>query len=374
MKIMPKMYYHKRAGQYVVCITSLGRQRTFYLGKDKELAESKYHVLVLQYKNNKIYNSDYTGQNTLFCVLANKYLEYRKREIEQSTWNGYRSRLSVVGRLYPMLKLSDIDADFIYTLREYLLSQQPQGIRKKFGVGNDTCNRYIQVIKTVIDWSISNKFIKPYDVCLPNIKKLTVFRKDPVFFNEEEIRKILSCETMSYPGLAKKYKETTIRQTFDIIKFMLYTGRRIQEVICFRKCDFNLELKYCKIPISADKTKRTGKEKTYYLSDTAINIIKQYIDLCTSDTELLFKNESGDPLTTNATRQRMQRIFKLVGIDNVTSKEFRHTFASHMLLQGATLTDVQHNLGHTDVRTTQIYAHLTKKHLLESVNNLRLPL
>ena len=73
----------------------------------------------------------------------------------------------------------------------------------------------------------------------------------------------------------------------------------------------------------------------------------------------------------NKLRRKMVKIVKLSSIKGLTRlHSLRHIFASHLIMKNVDLPTIQSLLGHTDIQTTMIYAHITDRHLKESVNKL----
>lgn len=369
----PTIFYHKHAKQYTVCVTILGKQKTFYLGHDPSEAEIKYHKIMLENKDRNIPRPTVmAGGNMDFCTLANEFLGGIKGEVSRRQHEDYRSVLSAICNYRSSLRVAQIDQPFIKDLKEHL-RQKTQIIRKKVGLSNNRINRYIKYMRRVLKWGVDHNFLRPQDIMLYSVKNEPVKKIPPRFFSSEEIKKILSCEKqlMNDPSCKKILKSITIPQTFTMIRFMLATGRRIQEVVYLKKKDIKLDLGYYEV--TKDKTERSNPEpKIFYLNEYSLNAIMPYYQI-RNDDEYIFQNEKGKFLTPRAAGDRIERIFKRAKIIGVCAKEFRHTFASHLLMSGERLEEVRDHLGHTDIRTTQIYAHLSNVHLRKSINSLKIP-
>ncbi|MCF6158017.1 MAG: hypothetical protein E3K32_05470 [wastewater metagenome] len=79
---MAKIFFHKHANQFAVCLSVNGVRKTFYLGTDKESAEVKYHSLMVDYKNRHNYQ---VHKQILFSDLVCKYLEAIKTDVALTT-------------------------------------------------------------------------------------------------------------------------------------------------------------------------------------------------------------------------------------------------------------------------------------------------
>ncbi|HOO43611.1 MAG TPA: tyrosine-type recombinase/integrase, partial [Bacillota bacterium] len=80
--------------------------------------------------------------------------------------------------------------------------------------------------------------------------------------------------------------------------------------------------------------------------------------------EILFLNRSGEKMSRIGFYKIIQTIADKAGIDKKMSPHaLRHSFATHLLENGANLRSVQELLGHEDIMTTEIYTHVTKKHI-----------
>ena len=112
------------------------------------------------------------------------------------------------------------------------------------------------------------------------------------------------------------------------------------------------------------------KERIIPLYETAVESISEYVTIIrpihsqSQKQEALFLNRRGSRLTRQAVWLRLRKLAITVGIsDKITPHMLRHSFATHLLHGGASLRHVQELLGHSNIATTQIYTHLTDKHI-----------
>jgi integrase/recombinase XerD len=146
---------------------------------------------------------------------------------------------------------------------------------------------------------------------------------------------------------------------------MLYaTGMRVSELTGINYENVNADAGYI-----ACFGKR-AKERLVPMGETARVCLRNYMDsarplLANGKSDAaLFLNANGRRLTRQGLWLILKKYAKLAGITKeITPHTLRHSFATHLLENGADLRIVQEMLGHADISTTQIYTHLTKKHL-----------
>ena len=364
---MPNMYFHKTAKQHVVCITTQGVQKTYYLGKDQSNATKKYHELMVKFHNNQLSVNEF--KESLFIELANSYLGDSEviNSISPRTLLDYKGCLSLFCSMFPNIKCTEIDIKTIKEFRHYLLTKKYQGtFRKKTGLSPQRARQYLGLLRRVFNWSYEEGYLKPSDVSFPKLKRERFTKKPPRFLSEEEIKSLLS-----YPENIHKYcnqvSRKNILQTIEIVKFILATGRRIQEVTHLKRKDRDFKAGIYRV--TKDKTARSNPTPKFFpISENAFNILKPLYDRI-KDEEYIFQDDNGKQLMIPVLRQRFNKILKKLGINGVTFKELRHSFATYLLLSGEPLEAIQGLLGHTSIKTTEIYAHITKKYLKKSINN-----
>lgn len=148
-----------------------------------------------------------------------------------------------------------------------------------------------------------------------------------------------------------------------ILELMYATGLRVSEVINLKLADLHLEL-------GIIQTIGKGqKERLVPIGDTASEWVKKYLKdarpkLAKPTCDYLFVNFHGAQLTRQGIWKNLKKHVLAAGIKkNVTPHTLRHSFATHILENGADLRIVQELLGHADISTTQLYTHLSKKRL-----------
>ena len=120
------------------------------------------------------------------------------------------------------------------------------------------------------------------------------------------------------------------------------------------------------------------KERISPIGSSALQSIQHYMEFRNRraqsngnfDAKVLFVNKHGKRLSTRSVRRKMDKYLKMAGLDpSISPHTLRHSFATHMLNNGADLRSVQELLGHQSLSTTQIYTHLTTKRLKEVYND-----
>lgn len=155
-----------------------------------------------------------------------------------------------------------------------------------------------------------------------------------------------------------------------LLEVMYATGLRVSETINLKMDDLHLDLGLIQTIGKGDK------ERIIPIGDVAIDFIERYLKharprlvSAKRRNSYLFLNNHGGQLTRQGVWKNLKAEVKAAGIEkNVTPHTLRHSFATHILENGADLRVVQELLGHADISTTQIYTHITKKRLAEVYN------
>ena len=149
-----------------------------------------------------------------------------------------------------------------------------------------------------------------------------------------------------------------------MVELMYAAGLRVSELVGLNVRDVDLD-------VGSVRTIGKGyKERVIPIYETAVESISEYVTIIrpihsqSQKQEALFLNRRGSRLTRQAVWLRLRKLAITVGIsDKITPHMLRHSFATHLLHGGASLRHVQELLGHSNIATTQIYTHLTDKHI-----------
>lgn len=151
-----------------------------------------------------------------------------------------------------------------------------------------------------------------------------------------------------------------------ILEVMYATGLRVSELVHLKLGELHLEMGLIQT------VGKGNKERIIPIGDVAISWIDRYLTqsrpvlLKQRTSPYLFLNAHGSGLSRQSIWQKIQGYVSLAGIKkHVTPHTLRHSFATHILENGADLRIVQELLGHSDISTTQIYTHISKKRLAE---------
>ncbi len=182
----------------------------------------------------------------------------------------------------------------------------------------------------------------------------------PQVLTKEEVEKLLrSPNTGQVLGLRDR----------AMLELMYATGLRISEII-------NLKLEDLHLTMGTLQTLGKGhKERIVPVGDEAIKWVNRYLEearpklLKQKRSNYLFLNFHGNNLTRQGVWKNLKAEVRKAGIQkNITPHTLRHSFATHILENGADLRIVQELLGHADISTTQIYTHLSNKQLADIYN------
>lgn len=187
-----------------------------------------------------------------------------------------------------------------------------------------------------------------------NIKPPKIEKKTPDILTIEEINLLLEQPCHKTP---KEIRDKAM------LELLYATGMRVTELISLKVSDVNLVLNFI---VCQDNRKK----RVIPIEDVAKKALDTYIkdvrkNIC-NDSEYLFTNLKGEQMTRQGFWKLIKAYAKKAGIDkDITPHMIRHSFASHLVTNGADLKAVQEMLGHSDISTTQIYMRTRQNKIKE---------
>ena len=188
-------------------------------------------------------------------------------------------------------------------------------------------------------------------------------KKLPRFLDYEEVKKLLDTPSLdNWLGARDR----------AIMETLYSTGIRVSELVALNMddVDFMGEVVHVR--------GKGKKERIAPIGSSALQVIQHYMEYRNKraqnnvnfDSKVLFVNKHGRRLSTRSVRRKMDKYLKMAGLDPAISPHtLRHSFATHMLNNGADLRSVQELLGHQSLSTTQVYTHLTTTKLKDVYEN-----
>lgn len=223
------------------------------------------------------------------------------------------------------------------------------------GRASSTISRNLAAIKSFYQFLLAENLIEKDPTA--HLESPKVEKRLPRVLNLNEVEALLNQPTLENPH--------SIRDK-AMLEVIYATGLRVSELISLDLTDINLEAGYLRCLGKGDK------ERIVPLGSVAIKYLELYLQVARhelvrrSGETALFVNHHGRRLTRQGFWKILKRYAQEAGIDvNITPHTLRHSFATHLLENGADLRSVQEMLGHADISTTQIYTHVTRNRLKE---------
>ena len=211
---------------------------------------------------------------------------------------------------------------------------------------NSTISRRISTLRTFYNYLVDENIVE--NNVFHNVKNPKLEKKLPNYLNYNEMEELLeSIDISTTEGLEKRL----------LIEMFYSTGCRVSEMINVKISDIDFTNKTIRI------MGKGSKERIVYFGDYASKYLDNYLSIVKCD-KYLFTNKKGEKLTINEVEQIVKDIMKHISIKtHVTPHTLRHTFATHLLNNGADIKTVQELLGHANLSTTGIYTHVSSDRL-----------
>ncbi len=287
-------------------------------------------------------------------ILLSKFVDYlaNVKELSKNTLDSYKRDISQYISFLDERQIEDIQYTNKTTIITYLLYLQ------KSGKATSTISRNLASIRSFYQFLLNEKHIdRDPTISLESPKSE---KKLPSVLSLKEVELLLTQpDDRNEKGIRDK----------AMLELLYATGIRVSELVSLNYTDLNLDMGYIKCKHSPTK------ERVIPIGSIAKKAIERFVNECRislvrdESEQALFVNYHG----TRLTRQGFWKIIKMytqktkIG-KRITPHTLRHSFATHLLQNGADLRSVQEMLGHSDISTTQIYTQITKNKIKEVYN------
>ncbi|TQR20911.1 tyrosine recombinase XerC [Psychrobacillus vulpis] len=289
-----------------------------------------------------------------------------------------------INELHSFIDYIQLEKNYsILTVREYKKDiEQFLNFLETEGVGHLNDVEYVharlfatklyetKLARTSISRKISSirsfyKFLhKEYNISEEAFRSLYHPKKEgklPHFFYEEEMEKLFE---------GNRGKDPLSIRNIALLELLYATGIRVSELI-------SIELSHIDMSYGIVRVMGKGRKERYVpVGDYALSAIEEYIAnsrsklMKSTSHPFLFVNSRGAHLTAGGVAHILNEMMKKASLHStIYPHMLRHTFATHLLNNGADLRSVQELLGHSHLTSTQVYTHVTKEHLRKTYMN-----
>jgi len=280
--------------------------------------------------------------------ITEKYFYFlkNKKGASENTLLSYKRDINAFV-MYQEEKGTSVVAASGTSILDYLVMLQ------KAGKSASTVSRNLASIRSFYRF-MQNEGIVKQDPTI-SLHSLKIDKKLPDILSNEEVEDLLN-----QPDV----REAKGCRDKAMLELLYATGMRVSEMIELKMSDVDMDIGY----INCNQGKKMRVIPVYSLAKKAV---KTYIDTSRNqlvrgkaDVENLFVNCSGNKMTRQGFWKIIKHYASLANIKkDITPQTLRHSFATHLLENGADLKSIQEMLGHTDISSTQIYTSIVKKHL-----------
>jgi len=264
---------------------------------------------------------------------------------------------------------------YISDLNQYARYLQKSNDKSLLEVKNKDISLYLKSINDLnFTASTQARILSSLRSYYKFLEEEELIEEDPMLFiqlpkQEKKVPEVLSYEEIENLINSIDLSEKMGHRDRALLELMYSSGLRVSEVLNLKMQDLFLDLEYLQV------IGKGNKQRLVPVNTDAIQQLKNYIKFVRS--KLIIQKGKEDFVFLNQRGNQLSRIwvFKIVkkAVEDANIKKsvsphtFRHSFASHLLEGGADLRIIQELLGHVSIKTTEIYLHLQKNHLAETI-------
>ncbi len=277
-----------------------------------------------------------------------QYLENVKHA-SKNTLQAYQNDLKKLQLFLEKQNVHSVDKISETNLNSYILTLERDGLSPA------SVSRNIAAMKAFFLYLIKHRQLSldPSE----RLRPPKVQKKTPQVLKTDRINQLL---LQPDPNTRKGIRDKAI------LELLYATGIKVSELITLKLGDVNLTARYI--------TCKEKRERSIPLGKAAKEALEAYLAIrdkafVRKDTDFIFLNSTGTPLSRQGLWKILKAYAKMAGMKEVSPNSLRHSFAAHMLENGADLGSIQEFLGHVDIATTQLYLNTGYKNSREVYMN-----
>jgi len=302
-----------------------GKRYREKVGSSKEAAQMRLGEIIRKIE---------TGQFSLYSDSPlTLFIKHYRESLQAEPYSeGYRRRLGNIfnnfGKYFKAERIKAVN-QVDYPLLDNYVTQRIN----TDGISGKTANMEIDLLKRLFDFGVKHRYLMENPA--KELRRKKVKQSKPRYFSNEEIELLL--------------EKSGHYEPFFMV--LLHTGLRASDAGNLRWSDIDLDKGFIRVT-----TKKTDESVVIPINETLGKYLLDY----GTDTPKLFPELDSDEKRQKV-RNHIQRVLKNADYPykRAGCHTFRHTFASHLVINGASIYDVQKLLGHKSIMMTQVYAHLS---------------
>lgn len=274
------------------------------------------------------------------------------RKSSRNTILSYKRDLEKFLAFLDSQEISDLESVNETTMNAYILMMEQEQF------ATSTISRNIAALKSFFDYLERNE--KYHGNPAARLKAPKIEKKAPEVLTVAEVTRLLE------QPAGRNNKELRDKAMLEL---MYATGIRVSELVSLTVNDINVQAGYI-------RCSERGRERIIPIGSVARISLRQYLKqarpamLADGSSSILFPNCSGQPMSRQGFWKILKQYAAKAGIDaDITPHTLRHSFAAHLLENGADLRSVQEMLGHSDISTTQIYLKMNTGRIRDIYSN-----
>ncbi|MCM3034637.1 tyrosine recombinase XerC [Bacillus pumilus] len=284
--------------------------------------------------------------------LVHLFIEYLQIEKNYSalTISGYTEAIEEFVRFMNVQGIDGFEEVSYQDTRIYLTEAYEKGLTRR------TISKKVSALRSFYKFLLREQLVKENPFLLVSLPKQD--KRIPSFLYEEELKELFTVSDVSTP----------LGQRNQAILELLYaTGMRVSELCLLKESDLDLSMDTVLVHGKGSKQRYVPfgsyahEALITYLEDGRLKLKAKGKDRADA---YVFLNQRGAPLTDRGVRFILTELMKKAsGTLHIHPHMLRHTFATHLLNEGADLRSVQELLGHSNLSSTQVYTHVSKDSL-----------